>query len=161
MSQPFLIDRTIEDIPDMKDSRSACAPADAGVVLTKDSGGSSRKENRHYRSVIGMLNYLVYCTHPDMSFAVHQCARFCHDSKLIHEQTVKRIFRYLLSTKSMNRKTDKNNQGIIYSLDQTRSIDTYVDASFACESNIEWSEEPSSVISRTGYIIMYANCPII
>lgn len=61
----------------------------------------------------------------------------------------------------MNRKTDKNNQGIIYSPDKTRSIDTYVDASFAGEWNTEWSEEPSSVMSRTGYVIMYANCPII
>ena len=161
MSRPFLIDRIIEAIPGMKDARSACTSADAGVVLTKDSDGSDRKENWHYRSIIGMLNYLVNCTHPEMSFAVHQCARFCHDPKLIHEQAVKRIIRYLLSTKRVNRKTDKNNQGIIYSPDKTRRIDTYVDASFAGEWNTEWSEEPSSVMSRTGYVIMYANCPII
>ena len=133
MSQLFLIDRIVKAIPDIKDTRSACTPADATVVLTKDSGERSRNENWYYRSVIGMINYLVNCTHPEISFAVHQCARFCHDPKLIQEQAVKRIIRYLLSTKWVNRKTDKNNQGIIYSPDKTRNIDTYVDASFAGE----------------------------
>ena len=41
------------------------------------------------------------------------------------------------------------------------SIMVYVDASFAGEWNKEWSDEPSSVMSRTGYIILYAGCPII
>ena len=26
---------------------------------------------------------------------------------------------------------------------------------------MEWSSEPSSVMSRTGYVILYGNCPVI
>ena len=54
-----------------------------------------------------------------------------------------------------------NNEGILFRPDRTRSIDTFVDASFAGEWNKEWSEESSSVLSRTGYIVLYVNCPII
>ena len=71
MSQPLLIDRIIESIPGMSDARSSKTPACSSIVLTKDAEGESRKEKWNYRSVIGMLNYLVNCTHPEMSFAVH------------------------------------------------------------------------------------------
>ena len=36
-----------------------------------------------------------------------------------------------------------------------------MDASFAGDWNKTWSHEPSSVLSRTGYLIFYAGCPII
>ena len=111
-----------------------------------------------------MLNFLVNSTHPEMSFSVHQCARFCHDPKLVHEQAVKKIIRYLLCTRRNSKNKDSKghqSQGIIFRPDKTRSIDTYVDASFAGEWNTEWSNEPSSVMSRTGYVVLYANCPII
>ena len=155
VSQPLLIERILGSIPGMKDARSAKSPAVSGTVLTKDEDGGKRLESWNYRSVIGMLNYLVNCSHPEMSFAVHQCARFCNDPKRSHEQAVKRILRYLLHTKRIGE------QGIVFKPDRNKSIDTYVDASFAGEWNTAWSDEPSSVMSRTGYIILYANCPII
>ena len=77
MSQPFLIDRIIESVSGITDTRSACSPVVTGEVLTKDIGGELRKEHWNYRSVIGMLNYLVNYTHHEISFAVHQSARFC------------------------------------------------------------------------------------
>ena len=84
MSQLFLIDVIIDSIPRMTDTRSVCTPAVSGEVLNKDVGGEPRKEYWNYRSVILMLNHLVNCTHPEMSFAVHQCARFCNDPKHCH-----------------------------------------------------------------------------
>ena len=52
-------------------------------------------------------------------------------------------------------------QGIVYKPDKTKSIENFVDALFASEWNTEWIDEPSSVMSRTGYVIMYANFTII
>ena len=161
MSQPFLIQRIIEFIPGMTEARSAKSPACSSVVLTKEIDGEPRKEQWNYRAIVGMLNYLVNCTHPELSFAVHQCARFCNDPKRVHEQAVKRIIRYLISTQPSFTGRDKAPQGILFKPDNTKSIDTYVDASFAGEWNTSWSDEPSSVMSRTGYVILYANCPII
>ena len=161
ISQPFLVDRIINFIPGMAEARSANSPACSSVTLTKDADGEPRKEHWNYRTVIGMLNYLVNCTHPELSYAVHQCARFCHDPKRSHEQAVKRIVRYLLSTQAKHKGNNRAPQGILFRPDKTKSIDTYVDASFAGEWNTTWSDEPSSVMSRTGYVILYANCPII
>ena len=102
-----------------------------------------------------MLNYLVNCTQPDSAYSVHQCARFCVDPKYVHEQAGKQIIRYLLYLKRHNK------LGIRYRPNMLNSIIVYVDASFAGEWNKAWSDEPSSVMSRTGYIILYAGCPII
>jgi len=57
-----------------------------------------------------MLNYLQGSTRPDISMAVHQCARFCNDPKLSHERAVQRIVRYLIQTKDkgMQCKVDKS-----------------------------------------------------
>ena len=73
ISQPLLIDRIIASIPSMKDARSSKTPASPGITLPKDIRGEPRKETWHYRSVIGMLNFLVTCSHPELSFSVHQC----------------------------------------------------------------------------------------
>jgi hypothetical protein len=40
-------------------------------------------------------------------------------------------------------------------------VDCYVDASFANEYEGTRSDDPSSVLSRTGYVIFYRGCPII
>ena len=74
MSQPFLIERIINFIPGMAKARSTKSPACSSIVLTKDIEGEPRKEQWNYRAIIGMLNYLVNCTHPELAFTVHQCA---------------------------------------------------------------------------------------
>ena len=93
MSQPFLIERILNEIPGMQNCNPAKDPATAATLLTKDITGESHKENWNYRTIIGMLNFLVNSTQPELDFAVHQCARFCSDPKHSHEQAVKRILR--------------------------------------------------------------------
>ena len=39
-------------------------------------------------------------THPDLSYAVHQCAHFCNVPKLSNEQALKQICQYLKGTRS-------------------------------------------------------------
>ena len=99
ISQPFLIDRILDSINGMNEANPSKSPAATTVTLTKDKDGIARKENWNYRSVIGMLNYLVNTSQPELAYAVHQCARFSNDPKHCHEQAVKRILRYLLQLK--------------------------------------------------------------
>ena len=131
ISQLHLIDRIIESISGMKYARSSTIPASVDVILTKNVNEEIRKEHSNYRSSIVMLNYLVNCTHPNILFSVHQCARFFHDPRHRHEQAVKTIISYLIvATRNYN--TNKQaTQGIVYRPDKTKSIDTYGDASFA------------------------------
>ena len=83
--------------------------------------------------------------------ATHQCARFNNDPHLSHEQAVKRIGRYLLDTRD---------KGIIYRPDIKRGLECYVDADFAGGWKYGNHDIPESVFSRTGFVIMYAGCPI-
>ena len=106
-----------------------------------------------------MLNFLVNSTHPELSHAVHQCARYCENPRASHEAAVKHVVRYLLSTQERNGRASPR-YGLNMCPDRTRGLEVYVDASFAGDWNQSWSEEQASVLSRTGYVIKYANCPI-
>ena len=66
MSHPLLLQRIIDAIPSMHNVRSSKTPAAPGTILIKDVDGEPRKETWLYRSVIGMLNFLVTCTHPEL-----------------------------------------------------------------------------------------------
>ena len=83
--------------------------------------------------------------------AVHQCARFNRCPKLCHEKAVKYIGRYLLST---------HDKGIHYKPDPTRGLGCYVDADFAGGWSFGEYTNPECVLSRTGFVIMYAGCPL-
>ncbi len=110
----------------LKDARMHDTPAD--TVLHRDDEGQERKNEFHYRSVIGQLNYLAATTRPDIQFAGHQCARFCESPKMSHEKAVKRIVRYLKST------MDK---GLLMTVDKSKGIECFVDADFAGAFNKE------------------------
>lgn len=127
-------------------------------VLGKDQNGPERQEDWHYRSIIGMLTFLSACTHPEIEFSVHQCARFSNTPMKIHEQAVKRIIRYLLGT--INFDDPKKDKGLIMNPNRQEGMIAYVDADFAGGWSKEDSDEPTTVMSRTGFIINYMNCPI-
>ena len=103
-----------------------------------------------YRSVIGMLSYLTG-TRPDILYAVHSCARFSISAKLMHEQAVKRICRYLKGTQD---------KGIILNPEERRGIECYVDASFAGDYEKDRAEDAATLLSRTGYTIVLFGCPV-
>lgn len=122
--------------------------------LHSDTGGNQREYTWSYRSAIGMLIYLARKTRPDTEYAVHTCARFQLDPKRSHENAVKRIGRYLLGTRD---------KGIVFKPDISKlgQLECFVDADFAGNYTKEQSQDPNSVRSRTGCVILYAGCPII
>ena len=99
-----------------------------------------------------MLTYLQGTTRPDISMAVHQCARFSINPMLSHERAVMRIGRYLLSTK---------NRGIIFKPDKYRGLKCYIDADFVGGWSKSDPDDADNVLSRTGFVIFYADCPLL
>jgi hypothetical protein len=149
MTQPGLIESIIQDIGFSESSNLKYTPADS--ILHRDPSNTPRMDPWNYRSIIGKLNFLAQNTRPDISFVVHQCARFSSHPTRLHELAVKRIVRYLQFT------ADKGLQ-----LHPTKdfSLNMYVDADFAGLWHQEFSALRENVLSRTGYIITYCNCPI-
>ena len=99
-----------------------------------------------------LLMYLAGNSRPDIAFAVHQCARFTHSPRDSHGKAVKRIIRYLQGTKD---------KGLFFRPTKELQMDCYVDADFAGTWGIENDQDPVSVKSRTGYVIMFMGCPLL
>jgi hypothetical protein len=151
LRQPGLIDKVIKTCGLENESNEHLTPADK-ILCDSDGTNAPRQHNWSYRQVIGILNYIAASSRPDITFAVHQCARFSANPKRHHEIAVRRIVRYLKGTKD---------KGYVLRPTTTPTIDCYVDADFAGTWTLETSSEPTSVKSRTGYIITFANCPVL
>ena len=151
-TQDKLIERLLA-LTGMTDCAGKDTPAQL-QALGADLDGPPRQEAHlwNYAAAVGMLQYLAQNSRPDIALAVNQVSRFTHCPKLAHEQAVKRICRYLKATK---------NQGLTFTPTSVLDMDCYVDADFAGLWNIEDSEDPSCVKSRTGYFITLAGCPMI
>jgi hypothetical protein len=151
MSQPFLIQRILDAVNiDLAVTKSRSTPV-VGPLLSRDEQGPERKYDWKYRMLTGMLGYLQGTTRPDISMGTHQCARFNAQPKLCHERAIKRICKYLLATKD---------KGIIFKPDVSRGLECHVDADFAGGWADGDQSNPESVLSRAGYVISYAGCPI-
>jgi hypothetical protein len=51
--------------------------------------------------------------------------------------------------------------GIIYNVDKTKGLEVYTDADFSGSWNVANSENADCVLSRTSFVICYANCLVI
>jgi len=136
----------------MENSKATVQTPAATTPVGLDIEGDTFSESWEYPVIIGMLLYLSQNSRPDIAYAVHQCARFTHVPIHSHAVAVKRILRYLNSTK------DKGM--LLKPIKHHYTIDCYVDADFAGLWNIEDEQNPLSVKSRTGFLISFMGCPL-
>ena len=152
MSQPFLIRRVIQFLSlDENKTRGRDTPV-GKPLLNKDLDGSPRKHQWLYRGAVGMLSYLCNSVRPEIQMAVHQTARFSVNPMRSHELAINRIGRYLV---------DNPDRGMVYNVDKTKGLEVYVDADFAGGWSAADANSADNVLSRTGFVICYANCPVI
>ena len=106
----------------------------------------------NFCAVMGCLNYLQGMTQLDLSYSVHQCAWFCNSPKLSHKQALKRICCYLCGTR---------HKGLIFKPDLKQGFKCYVDADWARNWLKSNPSSPDGILSRSSFLIKYANCPIL
>ena len=150
MSQPEIINKILNSLGICDESKMHDTPAN--FILTKYEDGNGRKREWHYRSVIGQMTYLAGTTKPDIIFAVNQCVKYIIYPKQFHEEAVKRIGRYLNKTKD---------KGLVFAPDGSNGIECYADVDFSGGWCIEDADQAVLVFSRTGYMIKFANGPIV
>ena len=155
LKQKGLIDRVITALGlDKENSNGIRTPA-PDAPLPQDKEGEPHDLGFNYASVVGMAMYLCNNSRPELAFAVHQCARHSFNPTRKHAEYLKRIGRYLISTRD---------QGLIIRCDQDRSIldiECFVDADFAGMFSHEDKNDPHCVRSRTGFVIMMGGSPIV
>ena len=106
MTQPHLIDSILQDLGLLEPQGKAKSnttikdlPSMVSRNITTDSDGKHFDFNWNYRSVIGKLNYLEKSTRPDITYVLHQLARYSTKIRQSHGHAVKHLGRYLLGTK--------------------------------------------------------------
>jgi hypothetical protein len=154
LSQPFLIDCLVSFVEDgcELDLNAKEPPTPVGKpLLHKDENGKVRKHTWNYGTAVGMSGYLQGSTRPDISMASHQCARFINDPKRSHERAMIRLVRYLKTTKD---------RGIVFKLKPELGLECFADADFAGGWTQADGDNLEQVMSRTGYLLRYAGCPI-
>ena len=152
MSQPFLARRILQFLS-LDEHKTTGRDTPVGKpLLNKDLDGVPRKHPWVYRGAVGMLSYYCNSVRPEIQMAVHQTARFSVNPMRSHELAIVRIGRYLVNNPD---------GGIIYKVDTSKGLEVYADADFAGGWDKADSENADNVLSRTGFVICYANCPII
>eukprot|EP00984_Skeletonema_dohrnii_P014206 scaffold5948_cov143-Skeletonema_dohrnii-CCMP3373.AAC.1 len=109
-------------------------------------------EDFSYPAIVGQLLYLTGHTRPELAYAVNQCARYMFNPKRSHELALLRIGKYLKATRTKGI-VIKPTGGLL-------NINAYPDADFAGMYGHENDTDPACVKSRTGFVILAANCPI-
>ena len=72
--------------------------------------------------------YLVNNSHPNIAYAVYQCARFTHCQRNLHSVIIKRVLRYLKRTET---------QGMFIEPSQKIQVDCCVDEDFTGLRDVE------------------------
>ena len=153
LSQPGLTDQIINEVLGAAKYKARPTPAPSTKILHRDLDGTPFKGDFDYRSVVGKLNFLEKGSRPDLSYAVHQCARFSSNPKESHAEAIRHIAKYLMATRE---------KGILMNPDTSKSFEVHADASFSGEYRQEASEHDASTAkSRSGYVISLHGCPLI
>jgi Reverse transcriptase (RNA-dependent DNA polymerase) len=152
MTQPQLIQSILKELNFNDDTKECSTPAFSSTILKDGKGKGKHVADWSYRSIIGKLNFIASSCRPELSCAVHQAARFSQDPRINHTKAVKRIARYLKGT---------INKGIIFK-PTDHNFKVWADADFGGLWDKETAEDsPVTAKSRTGYVITYADCPIV
>ena len=152
LNQPQLIGSILKDVKFQSIMKEKDTLALSSVLLQKDTQDKPFNNDFHYQRVIGKLNFLEKSTRPDISYAVHQGARFCEHPKQSHGKAVRRLCRHLKATRD---------KGIICNPANDKSYECWVDANLAggFDRRIAGTD-PTTSNSRSGWAITYAGCPI-
>ena len=148
LTQTGLINKVIT-AAGMDDCNTAITPA-TRTPLGTDKLGPAFNEKWKYSEIMGMLMFLATNFHPDIAYAVHQCARFTHCPRASHATAIKRILRYLKGTRY---------KGLFFNPTDDLKVDCYVDTDFAGLWEVEDNQDPLCVKSRSGYLLTFMGCP--
>ena len=120
----------------MENCNSVATPSDSNKIL--HNFVDSEPSKYPYREAVGSLMYLSVATRPDITYAVAIASRYLENPTIVHENAVKRIFKYLKGT---------INLGIFYASGGENQLIGYSDADHA--GDIETRR------STSGYIFKY------
>ncbi|KAL7474003.1 hypothetical protein ACHAW6_000506, partial [Cyclotella cf. meneghiniana] len=153
LSQKTLIDAIIADVGLTSNDYTKPVPAKCTQRLHAFLDSPPFNRDWNYRSVVGKLNYLAQMSRPDILYATHMVAKYASNPRKEHGEAILHIVRYLIKTCDL---------GLHFKPDSSKGFYCYAEADFSGEWNQDFAEtDPSTAKSRSGWFILYANCPVI
>ena len=152
LTQPQLIQSVLKDLKlTQPNVNPKDIPMASSRILHRHQDSPAFDKSFNYRSIIGRSNYLEKASRPDLSYSVHQCARFSAEPKSEHGAAIKWIGRYLKGN---------NDKGTYMRPDKSKGLEVHVDADFVGNWDPTDVQNLDTAKSRHGYSITYAGCPI-
>ena len=121
-------------------------------LLDKNPKGAPQQQLWNYHSMVGCLSYMQAMNWPDITMVVQQCACFCNNPKRKHKEAVKQIGWYILATRD---------KGMCFVPNKRWGLECFVDADWAGSWQKRSSHDSMSAHWQTGFVVMYAGCPIL
>jgi hypothetical protein len=131
LSQRAYIEQLVEKFG-LSDCKPCYTPASLDPLRKPDV---PNQVSYPYREAIGSLMYLMLCTRPDIANALGCVAKYCDGYDQSHWIAVKRIIRYLNTTKDLK---------LTYGIGPEIGLECYADAS--------WGDDLNTRRSTTGYL---------
>ena len=130
----------------MENCASAATPMLNNLKLSKDLDKHicDAKTQPDYRTLLRELMYLIVQTRPDLNYFVSRLAQFMSNPREQHWTALKRVLRYLQSTREL---------GICYTrIEGQLTLSAWTDAS--------WREDLNNSRSTNGYMILMQGGPV-
>ena len=147
--QPHLIKKLNDRFGDMvKETLSQKTPGLPNHVIVREmSEKVSERDQKIYRSGVGMLLYLVKHSRPDIANAVRELTKVMDGATPAAFKEMKRTINYVLNTKNYALKIAPNGK-----IDEMWKVVAYSDSDFATD--------PDTRMSVSGYILYLCGVPI-
>ena len=130
----------------MENYAGALTPMMHNIKVSKNSDKyvCDAKTQANYRTLLGELMYLMVQTRPDLAYSVSRLAQFMSNPREEHWTALKRVLRYLQSTREL---------GICYAKTKGElTLSAWTDSS--------WGEDPDDSRSTNGYVILMQGGPV-
>lgn len=142
MGQSGYTEKVLEKF-NMNKAKPTKTPVNSSSRLRRRNDGEEGVDKSLYQSVVGSLLYLATRTRPDISFAVSNVAKYCHDPSKEHWTAVKRILRYLKGSTHL---------GLLYTRQDPMEVVGYSDS--------DWGGDNDDHRSTSGYIFQIGGTAI-
>ena len=130
----------------MEHCKGCSTPLDPKIKLHQRTEAEASTELHTYQEAVGSLTYAAITTRPDTVFVAGLVGRFSANPSTLHWQAVKRILRYVQTTKGYRLQLGAGEKAISSKHPSIQALKVYADADFAGEID--------GMKSTSGFVIM-------
>ena len=154
LMQPHLTKEIVRDVKINHSNMKSQTPVDSSKIFHRQENNPPHNNDRfRYFSISRKQNFLENITWIDIAYASHQCTHFREDMRAVHRDAI------LYPRKKF---TGTIEEGLLLKPNDSNSFEVYANEKFDGDWNrLTAPYNTSTAKSRTGYVVTFANYPIV